>query len=238
MYFHNLADILIDTINNPETNTAIIHDFGDNNIFRIEHQSNYSGLMARPDIYGNVSQKQGLFDIKVLAGNRYLRRHGLARVTHYALFQDLYDNSTWDNCYYIWTGESPFDLTNDVNEQQALLTLSLLMFEQELNWGNEYWQKWTWFNPPHKRPRDMILGVIRFIFGNNGDVDAYPYWNHAHTTPTFGGSFSSMPNEYKEYFTDISEWDAATPLFTGEYLDKFLILSQRFNDNPYFNINI
>lgn len=62
-----------------------------------------------------------------------------------------------------------------------MCTLALLMFEQELNWGNEIWQRQTNFPPriesPYQRPRDMIMGFLGIVFYYR-DVDAILNWKY------------------------------------------------------------
>jgi hypothetical protein len=120
--------------------------------FGFTWQADYSGLMALPPSSGPsrgiIKQpKQGLFDIHVDTGNRYG-----ASVTHRHLLNDLITNSNEDNAIRVWQGEDPLSVGKNTDEREALLVQALLMFEQELNWGTEQWQKSSNFNALVTRP--------------------------------------------------------------------------------------
>lgn len=87
-------------------------------------------------------------------------------LTHEQLFNLLFLNTTYDDCEQIWCGIMP----EAVGERKhALLSLAMLMFEQEINFGNEIFQRKSHFspdlnNPSYLRPRDLIMGYVRYMF--------------------------------------------------------------------------
>ena len=239
-------------LNSLENNNDFIelHSFGKGFWFGLKYRGEYEGLMAQPR-RGQVRverNKEGLFDVFICTGERYLLRNGYKPITHYNVFLDLLENSSIDNCYRVWRGEFPCDITENIEEQQALSSLALLMFEQELNWGNECWQRKSNF-PPHvgttySRPRDMIMGFVKIIF-TYGNIEAIPeeFWivrlrdrQRIKTTPTFGqGGYRSFPNEYKIFFDELSNDNTAMPLMIGDVLNEFRNYANNAPDNPYYS---
>lgn len=256
-FFNTLADSLIDKINEINQNTKntkknfVIHSYA-NNDFGFTYRG-YDGKMAKQkkEFIKYTRKKQGFFDFLVETGSRYITKVNDSAVTHYKLIQDLLKNTTIENCYSIWRGASPFDITNNIDEQQALLTLSLLMFEQEVNWGTECWQKHSNWNPrtnhPLKRPRDMIMGFVIMAFADNNDFLEYPYWNdnngksidhssEIRATPTFGSSgFNSLDIRFKKYFDLLENDNTASPLMIGPYLELFRKTVNSAPLNPYYS---
>ena len=251
-YFNLLARRLLDVIPDGgldlETDTEIIiHEFNDGRIFKLIYKG-YNGRMAIPTkIKDNCSQTYknmywedynrrrnlGYYDFVVDTSNRYSQNP----VTHKTLFRDLVNLNIQDKCQLIWRGESPFEITNDENEQQALLTLSLLMFEQEVNWGNNSFQKYTNFLPEdNARPRDMIMGMLNqaFHYGIEG------VWHWTGERADFGGSYKTYDEDRKElFFKQLAQNSQATdtareakPLMIGEILEnfKFKVANKRQNE--------
>lgn len=160
------------------------------------------------------------------------------------------NTTTLEKCYSIWRGESPFSIAENLDEEQALLTLSLLMFEQEVNWGKENWQKNSKFNPsnilPYKRPRDMIMGFVIMAFTNITYFTIYPYWNDKNkiptsrshltpATPTFGSNgYDRLPTRFKDYFTHLETDNSASPLMDGTQLIEFINKANSAPFNPIY----
>lgn len=222
--------------------------FDDERLFGLEYVG-YNGLMARPkrgEMYVK-RPKQGYFDVKVCTDDRYEKEYGVRSVTHYNVFQDLLKNSNLKNCIQIWIGERyPWELTDNIKEQQTLTSLLLLMFEQELNWGQEEWQRWSNFSPrtekPFQRPRDMIMGFIYMAF-NLGGVDRIPHWmsrweedgRQVPSTPYFGqGGYANYPREYKKYFECWKEDGRARQLMQGNILECFREKAGLAPNNPKY----
>ncbi|HUX48865.1 MAG TPA: hypothetical protein VMV76_06895, partial [Dehalococcoidia bacterium] len=128
--------------------------------------------------------------------------------------------------------------------EEALTALTLLMFEQEVNWGNNEWQKSSNFNPSAKyptrrRPRDMIMGYIRQAFDLG--IDKMKYWmTSAPGTIWFFDKdespygYQTYPDKYKRYFTELEDMDGTEPVMSREILKKFSALAKTFPDNPYY----
>jgi hypothetical protein len=85
----------------------------------------------------------------------------------------------------VWKGENPVLVGNSDDEKEALVTMFLMMLEQEINWGEMEWQKKTNFwpdtykiSPDECRPRDMLMGFIRqsFSIGRARLEDDLKYW--------------------------------------------------------------
>ena len=209
--------------------------------FDIRHD--YSGLMAQPAKKGKnkgkvLRAKQGLFDIVIDAGSRY------KSVTHRELFSDLLEHSSEKKCLKIWGGEDPRIIGRNDDEKEALITLTLLMFEQEVNWGENEWQKSSNFNPSarhptRRRPRDMIMGYVRQAFAIG--IDKMKYWMK--TTPgtiwfydkdesPYG--YQTYPAKYKRYFTELEDMDGTESVMVGEILESSSELAETFPDNPYY----
>lgn len=233
-YFQNLADLLLDAIPNDSTDlepgTRItIHTFENGDVYELEYRG-YNGRMAQKGgKTGGYKPKLGYFDFKLHAGERYARLYGFSLVTHYNLFMDLLRNSNLNNCIRVWKGVNPLELDVSLDEKQALLSLAVLMFEQEVNWGNLNFQKNSKFppnlnNPTKSRPRDMIMGMLLQAFELG--IDKVLYWDtnkHGYkTTATFGKNGFGESYPRVEYFTSrLEQLDGTEALLTGDYYNKF-----------------
>ncbi|MDB8564268.1 hypothetical protein PNU83_09085 [Turicibacter sanguinis] len=246
-YYQYLADKLLAAIPDDSTDLAnsseiIIHEFPDGEIYKLEYKG-YNGLMAnsKNGNTGGRKPKLGYFDFKVHTGQRYARLYGYNLVTHYNLFRDLLENSNLENCIQVYRGENPLEVGNSIDEQQALLSLALLMFEQEVNWGRFQFQKNSKFppnldNPAQTRPRDMIMGMLLQAFELGiENVDTWIYAGDYPKTAWFGPEGYSKYNR-KEYFeTKLREINAGDALVTGEYYNKFIRKVSNKRNNPYFD---
>ncbi|MFC1917211.1 hypothetical protein ACFLXH_00965 [Chloroflexota bacterium] len=214
-----------------------------NGRFGFDIKRNYSGLMAQPAKMGKFKgevrrPKQGLFDIVIDAGDRY------ENVSHRELFPDLLKYSTENKCLRVWRGENPLAIGRNDDEKESLTTLALLMFEQEVNWGRNEWQKSSNFdpfvrNPTRRRPRDMIMGYVRQAFAIG--IDKMKYWMRA-TPGTIWffdkdespWGFQSYPAKYKRYFTELEDMNGTEPVMIGDILKRFKAIAGSFPNNPYY----
>lgn len=157
--------------------------------------------------------KRGLFDFYANTGGRYRKLYG-GEATHYNLFEDLYKSTNLNQCFRVWQGnEEISSIAKDENQYEALLTLSLLMFEQEINYGERIYQQFTNFKISNGfRPRDMLMGFINMMFKNKELYDSYDYWTRSSssvmnkegikTSPHFGydketQGYANLGKEYK-----------------------------------------
>lgn len=253
-YFNELANELLQIIpddeNDLETNREIIvHDFNDGCCFKLIYRG-YKGKMANPkklqqgeDVERykkslNRRKKMGYFDFVVDTGNFF----NTSKVTHQELFEVLQATSNLKNCGLIWRGHNPIDIGENTKEQKALLTLSLFMFEQEVNWGDEIFQKYTHFQvSKNYRPRDMIMGMLYQMF-ELGGVDQIKYLNEERGVFDFGPEgFAGYPEEEKaRYFENLRDIAArqdantkkAVPLMTNGMLERFKKKVENEQDNP------
>lgn len=202
-YFVDVARKLLDLFKSPELGDYLeIYDSPLNGSFgiRLMRYSEKDGVV---DYHGTQSKavgnriparKQGLFDFQVSTGERYLtpKRRQPKKATHRDLFEDLLAYSSEDYCLRVWRGENPIHVGDNEDEKEALVTMFLMMLEQEVNWGIMEWQKhhtnfWPGNNkhsPPDCRPRDMIMGFLRqaFVLGI-GHLDELKYWMFSYGRP-------------------------------------------------------
>lgn len=211
-----------------------IYKFPDGKNFGFIYRGYEEGLTAKKPL----REKQGLFDIYVYTGGRYLNKDGNKAATHYKLIKDLVKHSSLGNCERVWIGrDNPQIIGRNIEEKQALLTLALLMFEQEINYGDENFQQYTNFSPRNNlRPRDMLFGFVKMAFERG--VEYYPYWfvvNGVKMYPHFNGSFYRLEEIYKEYFFNNSHDIEIRALMKGEYLKKFKDIAEKCEINRNFN---
>lgn len=191
-----------------------------------EYMKDYSGLMARVKVEHKkyARSKQGLFDIRGVMNGQ--------KLTHHQLFSDLLKYSNLRQCGMIWRGEIP-EFTND-KERHALITLAMLMFEQEINFGNESFQRKSWFSPnveksTFKRPRDLLMGYIWYMFENK-NVDCLKKFENDR-------GLLLPPNDSKvkkEFFNKLINSDKVHALMTNNYnnYSLFLKIASNSKDNP------
>lgn len=208
MNIFELGRLYIDSI--PEGNENLDYDaivpmitLQNGEVLSIRYRG-YKGLMAREDNFNTVDRKPklGYYDFFIDLGN------GL---THRDLIEGVMEHSNINNCMRIWRGEHIEDVAHDEMEEIVLSELALCMLEQEINWGNRSWQKFTHFG---NRGRDMIMGFINHAFDMG--IDHIPNWNWNRTTPTFGGGFRNY--EYTQYFEFQENPDS---ILNGDVLMEF-----------------
>jgi len=200
-----------------------------------EYQRNYTGLMATKKREQGKT-KRGLFDFKIKVDNSVDK-------AHYQIFKELLEFPTLSNCVNVWTGNfSPSALANNSNEEFALEELMLMMFEQEVNWGDEDFQAYSAFSrSKFAKPRDMLMGFINIVFTNK-KVNAIPNWQWnkktnppTRSTPDFGGPYAEYDVTLKNtYFEPYRSHGGA--LMQGEIADLFKRTASLFLDNPLYRI--
>ncbi|UXH44426.1 hypothetical protein N5C46_22885 [Rossellomorea vietnamensis] len=194
--------------------------------------------------------KQSLFDFYVSTGNRYHNLYG-GDATHYNLILDLLEHSNYINCLRIWRGDDIIDLIEDDDERDALTTLSLLMFEQEVNYGRyEFQQNTNFFKDESKkkyyRSRDMLMGFINMAFSDTKRFNDYPHWEKANNQkayPHFGKGeklgFKNLNDSYLVYFTEFNKEkkykDVKSLMEVNNYLFEFRSFVRNSGQNPHFN---
>ncbi|MEW5570400.1 hypothetical protein [Rossellomorea marisflavi] len=158
--YKDLAQGLLDTVKNAQQIYTWHHN---NNLkYGFVHRKDYSGIMAyiNPN-YINLARKyQGFFDFMAITGE-------WKSITHITLIDELLKQVTLRDCEAIWRGYIPNNVP--LNNSPILWTLAILMFEQEVNFGNEEWQRFSYFgpnlnNPKYKRPRDLLMGYINMAY--------------------------------------------------------------------------
>lgn len=194
--------------------------------FTFEYRRDYSGLMAEinPKYKSLARSKQGLFDVRGTMNGAVLR--------HDQLFEELLNNSNLYNCFEIWKGNIPQCRSRE--EYNALISLAMLMFEQEINFGNEIFQRKSHFSqiqtdPNKRRPRDLLMGYLYYMFeqGNVDCLNQYKYQGQLHPPP--------KNSEIKTlYFDSLQNNKMAYALMTPCYhnYEHFRGIAKRSSDNP------
>lgn len=159
--YEQTAYDLLNIIENPNLGDSFLFLGEEGYVFT--YRRNYQGLMSRikPQYKRYSREKQGYFDILGNMNNE--------KLTHKQLYSMLLETTTYDKCQLVWRGEMP-QATG--KEKHALLCLAMLMFEQEINFGNESFQRRSQFSPAidnayYSRPRDLLMGYVRYLFDNN-----------------------------------------------------------------------
>ena len=220
-----------------------------NGDFGFEYMKDYSGKMAEPPKTGRnagkvTRPKQGLFDIRIFTGRRYA-----GKVTHRNLFEDILEYSSEKKCLQVWRGEDQRTIGRSDDEKESLVVMALLMFEQEANWGNEIWQRWSNFNPkPTKpkaiRPRDMLMGYVRQAFTLGLDrLDDLKYWMKTKPgTASFANpngtnrDFKDYPQDVKRFFDELSNMDGTEAIMVGEMREKFRQVANKAPNNRDYKV--
>jgi len=214
--------------------------------FSIEYKS-YNGLVAfnaakKHDKSESRWKKQylshGIFDFYLDAKQRYKELYD-GEVTHYNVFQDLYEHVTYDQCLGVYNGEEIIHENIDSDQSDALMVLSWLFFEQELNYGSLDFQQYSNFKKENDfRPRDMIMGFLSMMYANKELFDSYPHWTESKgtkKTPQFGtGGYSSLDVSYKRFFESLKgNLDSNPSLFCdGAIITMFDLLHASTGKNP------
>lgn len=205
----------------------------------------YEGLMAQPSRTGRnrgivKREKQGLFDISINTGSFF----GERGMSHRDILTSVMDFSSLEHCIDVWRGIEPTQIAQSNEELAILTTIALAFFEQEVNWGNEAWQRYTYFAPkvtmPTRiRPRDMLMGYIYQVYDLG--IDNIAYWmNSRPTTTTFmapDGSnfgFEDYPERYKCFFTQLQNDAYANALVVRECRNDFRRVAAMYDANPFF----
>lgn len=236
-------------------------------IFGIEYRS-YSGLVAfkalnklKKNIRDGVpveklqrgrnsgvfwKGKHGLFDFYLHTGSRYKQLYN-GDATHYNLFKDLKSFVSFEDCCKVWRGEDFYTTETNPDRLEALLTLFLLMLEQEVNYGQLDFQQYTNFKISEGfRPRDMIMGFLDMMYHNEDSFKSYPFWsikNNVHLSPHFGFNketegYFNLDNKYKEHFEKYrNNYPQVKSLFDNENIKNlFIQASSKAGQNPSMQI--
>lgn len=227
MTFYNLfADNLLKISENKEKAYIWFNDSENNVSFGFQHRKDYSGLMAyiKPEYVTIAKDKQGYFDIIGITGN-------WKNITHDTLIRELLRTSTLHECISIWRGEIPPNVSS-VEKRNALASLAILMFEQEVNFGNEVWQRRSRFypnilKPRYQRPRDLLMGYIVMSFTDGLDaIDSFKN-NAGLLLPP------SDDQTLNRYFNPLRCDPLAEALMTGKILERFRAAVLRKDINPH-----
>ncbi|TCI33867.1 hypothetical protein EVJ29_13345 [Exiguobacterium sp. SH4S7] len=161
-------------------------------------------------LYKFKSNKEmhGLFDFYLIPGQRYNSIFYGGKATHYNLFCDLKNHATLQDCERVWRGEDVYTDEENVDKKEVLIVLSILMFEQEINYGKRRFQQFTYFSEKDGyRPRDMIMGFLNMMYEGEEDYNSYPFWNRSNgdkSSPNFGyekgEGFPNLELRFKRYF--------------------------------------
>lgn len=244
-YFATLAERLLQVVEAPaEGDGVVVRTSPTRSQLGFNYQRAYSGHMSRPPRMGKkrkVRQKQGLFDIFIFSG-----AEGSKGLSHRELFEELRKSSSVEAVLQVWRGADPTKIGRGNEEKDLLTIVALMMFEQELNWGTENFQRFTFFPPyqtaPEKRrPRDMLMGFIRQAF-NVGNLNELRFWRKVSggETPTFKNSaipfsdWPQYPGYLKDAYFDFSRLSGTAALMTLGTRAEFRGLADRMADNPNF----
>ena len=206
---------------------------------------NYKGLMAQPSRTGRNKgvvkrEKQGLFDISIITGSFF----GDKGMSHRDILTSVMEYSCLKHCIDVWRGIEPIKIAKSNEELAILVTIALAFFEQEVNWGNELWQRYTYFAPkvtmPNRiRPRDMLMGYICQVFELG--IDNIAYWMTSRpTTTTFMApdrsnyGYEDYADEYKRFFVQLQNDDYAEALMVGECRNDFRRVAAIYDNNPFY----
>ncbi len=235
-------DYINDGVENGEYIFCSLPQYGN---FGFSVMFNYNGLMAQPSRTGRNKgivkrEKQGLFDIQINTGTFF----GDGGMSHRDILSSVVEYSTLEHCVDIWRGANPKDIAENDEELAVLATIALAFFEQEVNWGNEAWQRYTYFSPkvtmPQRiRPRDMLMGYICQVFALG--IENVAYWMTSRpTTTTFispnkdNYGYEDYPYEYKRFFTQLENDEFANALIVGQCRNDFRQIAQSVQNNPYY----
>lgn len=175
----------------------------DDNLFML-WKKDYTGLMSRIKKRAVAKAAQGYYDFKI----GYLNDYGIfgtSKLTHINLFRALKTNNiSFSDCYEIWKGTDPKELTSDVQALFLLRILFLFFLEQEINWGNFIWQRSSNFSSSKNiktSPRTMLLGfLLQYYLADKETIRQLKSYEIKNTgSYSFGKGWSEYP--YKRYFT-------------------------------------
>lgn len=187
--------------------------------------------------------RHGMFDFYLDTGNRYKVLYDGGDATHYNLFDDLKRHATFKDCIKVWRGEDFYSGEDNKDKLDALITLFLLMFEQEINYGELDFQQYTNFRISEGfRPRDMIMGFLNMMFNGKEDFDSYPFWTEKDGikfSTHFGFNkekegYANLENRYKRYFEEYRNvYPEVKSLFDNEDLKNcFIAEANTTGQNP------
>lgn len=227
----------------------VIHQSRQYGEFSIMYRS-YRGLVARRALEKYMDpnhqydrdnlRTHGIFDFYLEAGSRYRTLYG-GDATHYNVLDDLFKNTTYEQCSDVYHGIEINHRNLNGDQSDALVVLSWLFFEQELNYGSLSFQQFSNFNKGSGyRPRDMLMGFLSMMYHDEDAYRDYPYWaykDQKRTSPHFGQTkFRGLHNRYKQHFIRLQgDLDGRPSLFCDQDTTrKFEGLIDCTGDNPRF----
>ncbi|MGE8021528.1 hypothetical protein ACQKOM_21925 [Peribacillus frigoritolerans] len=185
--------------------------------------------------------KHGLFDLYLDAGDRYIKLYN-GDATHYNVFKDLERFASYDECYQVWSGEEINIDERNIDKTEALLSLFVLMLEQEINYGELDFQQTTNFSISEGfRPRDMIMGFLHMMYHNPDDFKSYPFWSikkGVKSSPHFGKDqekrYSDLEEKYKKHFEKFrnNNRDVNSIFKNVDIKNAFIKATNDANQNP------
>lgn len=206
----------------------------DDNIYML-WKKNYTGLMAQIKRRDETKMAQGYYDFKIGCMNDY-GLFATDKLTHINLFRALKNNKIpFSDCYEIWKGTDPKELTSNVRALFLLRILFLFFLEQEINWGNFVWQRFSNFVASKKiktSPRTMLLGfLLQYYLADQETIKQLKSYEIKNTgSYSFGKGWSEYP--YKRYFTLFNNCSNMKITFDEDL--KNLYVNNIGSLNPYY----
>jgi len=198
---------------------------------RLELQLNYSGLMARGAYRGwkrakHVNRRKvGCFDFKIFDTNG-------RPLVHPRVIAEASSNLNREIVEKVFAGRDPFSMGLAPPRATVCQEVQLSMLEQEINWGDEVFQSWTFFPPSQeKRPRDFIMAYLRRIFE---EPDFLPTTERKIAASGTRGVLP--PPKTKAEWKDYLEPAHSTlrPWLDGRLLSEYRQAAERMADNPHY----
>ena len=204
--------------------------------FRIELQLDYSGSMARGAYQGWRKGRQagrkkvGCFDFKIF------RAVGPSTVplVHTRVIPEAGLKLDRKSVEGVFSGADPHSFALAPEQLTIAQEVQLAMLEQEINWGDEQFQSFTYFPPSEgRRPRDFIVAYLRRIFSEPDFLAGIERIRSA------SGTRGTLPrprpgsvwNPYLEPVTS-----EVKPWLTGPLLQRYREAAESFTDNPHYRL--
>ena len=138
---------------------------------RVDVQHNYEGLMAKGAYrqykheWNKGRRKVGCFDFKIFD----VSSSEPVPLVHTRTLGDAFSSADPELVEAVFMGKDPESLSNEAVATKALCEIQLAMLEQEVNWGDEFFQSKTYFLPSKGlRARDFIMAYLRRGYAEPG----------------------------------------------------------------------
>jgi hypothetical protein len=201
---------------------------------KLELQLGYSGLMAKGAYKGwkrpkhFERRKVGCFDFKIfrIDGNELLP------LVHTRVIDDAGQVLTKRIVEEVFSGKDPQCLGLSEGLCTVAQEVQLAMLEQEINWGDEQFQSWTYFAPSKgKRPRDYISAYLRRSF-----VEPEFLYGVDRMRAASGTRGVLPPPKPGKEWNPYLEPSASTlkPWLAGGLLKRYRDVADSMPDNPQF----